>query len=116
MENHSPEDDILADHLPSMAEEEDDGMEEHFPAVSLDDDFGWKIQFQRGTCAFMNMHNMLCAFIPGPYDFNQVHPIQEDVEDMDLIDIFDFPDVIVSADDDMPSLEDILKLWRRWRK
>ena len=39
METHSSENDILAHHLPSIAEEEDDDMEEHFPTVSLDDDF-----------------------------------------------------------------------------
>ena len=40
MEDHSPEDDILAYHLPSIAEEEGDGTEEHFPIVSLDNDSG----------------------------------------------------------------------------
>ena len=38
MEDHSPEDDILAHCLPSIAEEEDDDIEEHFPTISLDDD------------------------------------------------------------------------------
>ena len=37
MEDHSPEDDILAHHLPSIAEEDEDDAEEHFPTVSLDD-------------------------------------------------------------------------------
>ena len=37
MEDHSPEDDILAHCLPSLAEEEDNDTEEHFPTVSLDD-------------------------------------------------------------------------------
>ena len=33
---------------------------------------------------------------------------------IDLSDIFELPDVMVSAnDDDIPSLEDILELWRR---
>ena len=39
IENHSSEDDILACHLPSIAEEEDNDKEEHFLTVSLDDDF-----------------------------------------------------------------------------
>ena len=37
MEDHSPEDDILASHLPSIAEEDEDDAEEHFPTVSLND-------------------------------------------------------------------------------
>ena len=37
--NHSSDDDILAHHLPSIAEEEDYDMEEHFPTVPLDDNF-----------------------------------------------------------------------------
>ena len=37
MEDHSPEDDILAYHLPSRAEEEDDDTDKHFQTVSLDD-------------------------------------------------------------------------------
>ena len=47
-----------------------------------------------------------------PYDLNQLHPTQEDaVQYIDLNDIFEFPDVMVSAkDDDVPSLEDILEL------
>ena len=48
------------------------------------------------------------------YDLNLLHLAQEDsMQYIDLHDIFDFPDVMVSADDDMPSLEDILELWRR---
>ena len=43
MENHSPEDDLLDHHLPSIPEELDDDMEEHFLTVSLDDDVHtWK--------------------------------------------------------------------------
>ena len=37
MEDHSPEDEILVHHLPSIAEEDEDDTEEHFPMVSLDD-------------------------------------------------------------------------------
>ena len=38
MEDHSPEDDVLACHLPSIAEEDEDDTEEHSPTVLLDDD------------------------------------------------------------------------------
>ena len=37
MEDLSPEDDILACCLPSIAEEDKDDTEEYFPTVSLDD-------------------------------------------------------------------------------
>ena len=37
MEDHPPEDDILACHLPGIAEEEDDDTEKHFQTISLDD-------------------------------------------------------------------------------
>ena len=109
MENHSSEDDILAHHLPSMAEEEDDGMEEHFPTISLDDDFWMEDPIlERHLCIHEDAHE-LCPY-SCQYDLNQLHLTQEDAQYMDLNDIFDFPDVMVSADDDMPSLEDILKL------
>ena len=39
MEDHSPEDNILAHCLPSIAEGQDDDTEKHFLTVSLDDDF-----------------------------------------------------------------------------
>ena len=63
IENHSSEDNTLAHHLPSTAEDEDNDMEEHFPTVSLDDDFWLEEPVQRGTCAYMKMHNMICALI-----------------------------------------------------
>ena len=115
MENHSPEDDILAHHLPSMAEEKDDDMEEHFPTLSLDDNFWIEHPILENHLCIHDVQHALCTY-PCPYDLNQLHPTQEDMQYMDLNDIFDFPDVMVSADDDMPSLEDNLKLWRRWRK
>ena len=63
IENHSSKDNILAQDLPSIAEEEDDDMEEHFPTISLMTIFGWKNLFQRGTCAYMKMPNMVYALI-----------------------------------------------------
>ena len=48
-----------------------------------------------------------------PYDLNWVHLTQEDMQHIDLSDILDFPDIMLPADDDMPSLEDILKLQRQ---
>ena len=38
MEDHSPEEDTLACHLPSIAEDDEDDAEEHFPTASLEDD------------------------------------------------------------------------------
>ena len=37
-EDHSPEEDSLAHHFPSIAVEDKDDTEEHFPTASLDDD------------------------------------------------------------------------------
>ena len=65
--------------------------------------FGWKM------CIHENAKHDLCPY-PCPYDLNQLHPPQQNMQHIGLNDIFDFPDVVVSADDDMPSLEDILKL------
>ena len=47
---------------------------------------------------------------PCPYDLNQLHHAQEDaMQYIDLNDIFEFSDVMMSANnDDAPSLEDIL--------
>ena len=61
--NHSPEDDILAHHLPSMPEEEDDDMEEHFPTVSLDDDF-WMDEpvLERHLCIHEDAQHDLCPY------------------------------------------------------
>ena len=110
MENNSSEDDILAHHLPSITEEEDDDMEEHFPTVSLDDDFWMEDPIsERHMCIHKDAQHDLCPY-PCLYDLNQLHPTKEDVQYMDLNDIFDFPSAMVSADDDMPSLEDILEL------
>ena len=111
MEDHSPEDDILAPHLPSITEEEDDDIEEHFPTVSLDDDFWVEEPVpERHLCIHENSH-VLCPY-PCPYSLNPLHLAQEDAPQyIDLNDIFEFPNVIVSTnDDDVPSLEDILRL------
>ena len=110
MENHSSEDDILAHCLPSIAEEEDYEMEEHFPTVSVDDNFWMEDPIpERHLCIHEDAQHDLCPN-PCSYDLNQLHFTQEYVHYMDLNDIFDFSDVMVSADDDMPSLEDILEL------
>ena len=113
IENHPSEDDILAHCLSSMAEEEDSDMEEHFPTISLDDNFWMEEPVpERQLCIHEDAQHALCPY-PCPYNLNQLHLTQEDMQYVDLNDISDFPDVMVSADDDMPSLEDILKLWRR---
>ena len=97
IDNHSSEDDILAHHLPSITEE-DNGIEEHFPTISLDDDFWIDL------CIHEDAQHDFCTY-PCPYDLNQLHLTQEDVQYIDLSDILDFPDVMLPADDDMPSLE-----------
>ena len=117
LENNSSEDDVLACCLPSITEEDDD-MEEHFPTVSLDDNFCMEEPVpERHLCLHENSQHDLCPY-PCPYDWNQLHLTWEDaMQYIDLNDIFDFPDVMVSAnDDDVPSLEDILRSWRRCRQ
>ena len=64
MEDHSPEEDILALHLPSIAEEDEDDAEEHFLTVSLDDNVWMEEPVQRGTYASMKTHNMICTLTP----------------------------------------------------
>ena len=64
---------------------------------------------ERHLCICEDAQHDLCPF-PCPYDLNQLHITQEDVQYIDLNDIFDIPDVMVSADDDMPNLDDILEL------
>ena len=108
MDNYTSGDDILGHHLPSITEEEDNDMEEHFPTVSIDDDFwmGDSIP-ERHLCIHKDAQHDLCTF-PCPYNLNQLHLTQEDAKYIDLNGIFDFPEVMVSADDDMPSLDSIL--------
>ena len=116
LENNSSEDDILAHCLPSIAEEGDD-TKNHFPTVSLDDDFWMEEPVpERHLCIHKNAQHYLCPD-PCPYDFNQLQLTQEDaMQYIYLNDIFDFPDVMVFANNnDVPSLEDVLRLWRRCR-
>ena len=69
IENHSTENDILAHHLPSIAEEDDD-TEEHSPAVSLDDDFWMEEPVpERHPCIHEDAQHDLCPY-PCPYDLN----------------------------------------------
>ena len=58
-----------------------------------------------------NAQNDLCPY-PCPYNLNQLHLAQEDaMQYIDLNDIFEFPYVVLSADNnDVHSLEDILRL------
>ena len=97
-------------HLPSMAKEEDNDMEENFPTISLDDDF-WMEEpvLERHLYIHEDAQHDLCPYLC-PYNLNQLHLTQEDVQYIDLNNMIDFPDVMASAADDMLSLEDILKL------
>ena len=62
-------------------------------------------------CIHADSQHDLCPY-PCPYDLNQLHPTQEDtMQYIDLNDIFEFSDVMVSANNnEIPSLEDIIKL------
>ena len=73
LENYSSGDDILACHLPSIAEEEDNDMKAHVPTVSLDDDF-WMEEHvpERHMCIHQNAQHDLCPY-PCPYYLNQLH-------------------------------------------
>ena len=85
-------------------------MEEHFPTISLDDNFWMEDPIpERHMCIHEDAQHALCPY-PCLYDLNQLHPTQKDPQYMDLNDIFDFPNVMVSHHDDMPSLEEILEL------
>ena len=109
LENHSSENDLLAHCLPSIAEEEDNDMEEYFLTVSFDDDFWMEEPVpERHLCIHEDAQHAFCPH-PCPY-LNKQHLTHEDaMQYIDLNDIFDFPDVMVFADDDVPSLEGILE-------
>ena len=78
MEDHSLEDDILAHHLPSIAEEEDDDIDEHFPTISLDDDTWIEEPVpEKHLCIHTNSHHDLCPY-PCPYILNPQHLIQKE--------------------------------------
>ena len=110
MEDHSPEEDILAYHLLSIAEENENDAEEHFPTASLDDSVwieepipDWYL------CIHKNPQHDLCPYLC-PYNLTLLDLTQNDMPQyMDLSDVFKFPDVITPASDEDPSLEDILK-------
>ena len=78
-------------------------QEEHFPTVSLDDN-SWMEDPVPESHLFIHKNSQ--------YSLNPLHLPQEDTQYyIDLNDIFEFPNVIVSAsDEDVPSLEDILGL------
>ena len=112
IEDHLPEEDRLAHHLCSIAEEDKDDAEEHFPTVSLDDDVWMEEPVpERHLCIHENSQHDLCPY-PCPYSLNLLQLTQKDaLQYIDLNNIFKFPDVIVAAsDEDVPSLEDILRL------
>ena len=112
IKNHSSEDDILAHHLPSIAEEEDYDMEEYWPTGPLNNNFWMKEPVSEGhLCIHENAQHYQCPY-PCPYGLNQQNHTQEDVmQYIDLHDIFDFPDVMLCANDaDISSLEDSLEL------
>ena len=91
MEDHSPEDDILACHLPSITEEHEDDTEEHFLTVSLDDNI-WMEEPdpERHLCIHENTQCDLCPY-SCPYSLNPLHLTQEDAPHyIDLKNIFQF--------------------------
>ena len=94
MEDHSPEEDTLAHHLPSIAEENEDDKEEHFLTASLDDNIWMEEPVpERHLCFHENSQHDLCPY-PCPYSLNPLHLAQEDVPQyVDLSEIFKFPNV-----------------------
>ena len=65
----------------------------------------------RHLCIHENVQHDLWPY-PCPYNLNLLHLTQGDaMQYIDLKDMFEFPDVMVSANDDnAPGLEDILRL------
>ena len=112
MEDHSPRDKILAWCLPNIAEEDKDDAEEHFPTVSLDANV-WMEELvpERHLYIHENSQHNLCPY-PCPYCLNSLHLTQEDAPQyIDLNNTFEFPGVVATAsDEDVPGLDDILRL------
>ena len=76
MEDHSPEEDILAHHLPCIAEE--DYTEEHFSTVSPYDDVWMKEPVpERYLCIHENSQHDLCPY-PCLYTLSPLDVTQED--------------------------------------
>ena len=88
-----------------------DDAEEHFPTVSLDANVWMEEPVPERHCIHENSQHDLCPY-PFPYSLNLLHLTQEDAPwYIDLNDIFEFPDVIVTAsDEDTLSLKYILRL------
>ena len=116
MEDHSPEHDILVHHLPSTTEEEDNDTEEHFPTISLDDNIWMEEPVPERHLCIHETHD-LCPY-PCLYSLNPLHLTQEDaMQYIDLNNIFEFHDIIESAsNNDVPSLEDILRCLGRYKQ
>ena len=63
MEDHSPEEDTLAFHLPSIAEEDEDDAEESFPTASLDDNIWMEEPIpDQHLCIHENSQHDLCPY------------------------------------------------------
>ena len=78
MEDHSPEEDTLACHLPSIAEDDEDDAKEHFPTASLDDNVWMEEPVpERHLCIHENSQHDVCPY-PCPYSLNPLHLTQED--------------------------------------
>ena len=111
MEHHLPDENTMACQLTSMEEDEEDA-EECLPTALLDEDVWMEEPVpERHLCIHENSQHDLCPY-PCPYSLNQLHLAENNAPQyMDLSDIFKFPNVMTSAsDEDIPSLEDILKL------
>ena len=86
---------------------------------SLPDNIPWWWFLDGRTCFREALvHTWKCATWPVPLSMSiqlyLLHLAQEDATQyIDFNDIFEFPDVMLSAEkDEVPSLEDILRLWR----
>ena len=100
----------MAHYFTSTDEEEEE--QEHSPTAPLNDDIWMEEPVpDRHLCIHEHSQHDLCPY-PCPYSLDQLHLTPDYApQDMDLSNIFNFPDVITTAsDEDIPNLEDVLQL------
>ena len=97
------------------SEEEEEEVEEHFSTTPLDDDVWMEEPFPDRHLCFheQSQAHDLCPY-PCPYSMDQLHLAPELTsvpQNMDLSDIFDFQDVMMTASDkDISSLKIFLNI------
>ena len=90
-------------------------MKKIFPQLHWMVTFGLKIQFQRDICVFMNSHSHIShVSIPVHTSLTCYPPLQKMLQyhdAMDLSDISDFQDVMMTtSDEEIPDLDDVFGL------